>query len=340
MLSASKADAADAESPKDEKSTPFTHRFACMLLDAAIDALGRDKVDDINVFHDLRQRKKLQLEKMMERAEAAGDMPGYCDAARDLSIMFRRSSPPFGSTEKAIEMIDRAIQRAEGLPALFRAELHNSRGIAMRVLERYQDALVSYRMARDLTNFHENTREYLTYLLNIGACIVQSDLLDYPDYKKEAQLAFDRVLETCAGNPDHKSIYCKASVMQAKVLYFAGSKYRNRALALLDWAIRYLESDSENDLHAQERAIVLYQTLQWLNRDASPESRRNMIELIKQHASLESKEYRDVAIETLQHLIEGHTKAPEIVGGMDDHDMLRLNVWAQFVMGWRERLLI
>jgi CHAT domain-containing protein len=338
MLSASKADAGDAESSRDEESTPFTHRSACMLLDEAEDALRRDKVHDINIFHDLHLRQKHHLEKIMEESEAAGDMLEYCNAARQLSVMFRKSPPPFGSVGKAIELIDLAIQRAEGLPALFRAELQNSRGIAMRVAERYQDALVSYRMARDLTNFHENTQQYLTYILNIGTCIVQSDLLDHPDYKKEAQLAFDRVLETCAGNPDHKSLYCKASLMQAKVLYFAGSKYQNRALALLDWAIGYLESISESDLQA-ERAIVLTHALQWLNRDASPESRRKMIELIRQHASFASKEYCDAAIEMLQRLIEGRANAPEIAG-MVDHDIFRWHVWSQFVMGWRERLLM
>lgn len=340
MLAARKADTADAESPGGNETTPFTHRFACMLLDAALDALGRDKVQDINVFHVLRQRKRRQLEKIMEETEAAGDVQGYCDAAHGLSIMLRRSRPPFGSIEKAIEMIDLAIQRAEGLPALFRAELYNSRGITMRFAERYQDALISYRIARDLTNFYDNTPEYLLHLVNIGACIVQSDLLYQTDYQKEAQLALDRVLETCAGHPEHESMYCKAAVMQAQVLYFAGAKYRSRALGLLDWAIRYLESTPVSDVHAQERATVLPQTLQWLNRDASPESRRKMVELIRRHASLGSEEYRNAAVEILQNLIEGRANAPEIVGGMDDRDILRLNVWAQYVMGWRERLLV
>ena len=337
MLPAIKADAADAESPGDGETTPFTHSFAGMLLDAAEDALGRDRVHDTNLFDYLRHRKKRHLEKIMEEAEATGDMQEYCDAARYLSSMLRRLHPPFGSIEKAIELIDLAIQRAEGLPALFRAELNNSRGIAMRVAERYQDALVSYRMARDLTNFHENTQQYLAYLLNIGVCIADSDLLDRPDYKSEAQIAFDRVLETCKGNPDQESLYCKAAVMQAKVLYFAGSKYRNRALALLDWAIRYLKVNSDSELHGV-RNVVLSHALQWLNRDASPESRRQMIELIRQHAS--SKKYCDAAIEILQHLIEGRAKVPETVDEEIDHDILRLNVWVQFVLGWRERLLM
>jgi len=335
MQRANKSASENAEVPKGAKPTPVTNRLASAFVERAVEALARENILDIDKVHDLRLRQKHHLERIMEEAEAVGDTRGFCDAARDLSIMLRRTPPPIGGINAAIERIDRAIERADELPATLRAELHNSRGITMRLAERYEDALASYRMARDLTNFHDAAEKYLTFLVNIGICIAMSDLLHETGHRNEARLAFDRVLETSKGHPEYESMYCTTSVMQAKILYFAGSRYRGRALDLLEGAIRHLETAPASSANREVRDGVIFHALQWLNRNATADSRRKMVELLQKHASLSSEAYRRAAIDVLLGLSEGRAEPPEIVGGMDHGDMLRVNVWASLVGGWR-----
>ncbi len=288
-------------------------------------------------IHKINIRLQYHLRKLINASQRAGDVYQICDKAHELSILLRRTPPPAGDVNKSLEVIDFAIENAAELPDDIRAGLFNSRGISMRYAERFEESLVSYRMARDLTNYHENLGKFLLYLLNIGVCIAETELIDESKNRAEAEQALDQVLRAFEARPDQVEQYVNATFMQARILYYKGAGKRSYVLNLLERALDYIVS--QKHLKQSELANkVLSIALHWINRDPSSAARHEILDWLHRYQSIVNEATISKYETAIERILMGDYSQPE-VSLMDENSIDRINIWTMLHAGLRIRLI-